>query len=139
MCAPNTPVSTGTPSVAQRLHVGLVHGLALLRRGRVGEARAVAAPDVGVERELRDGEHPAADVSERQVHEPRVVREHAQPGRLGGELAGRGHVVLVGDSHEGEEAAADRAPLGAVHGDRGAAHPLQQHSHALAPSLMPPS
>ena len=62
--------------------------------------------------------------------------EDAQLDRLGGELAGRGQVVLVGDAHEDEEAAADGRHLAAVDADGCRLDPLYQRSHGASLAVL---
>ena len=120
---------------AQLLHVGQVELLALLRRGGVGEARPVATPGVGVEGELRDGEHLAAHVGQAEVHEAGLVVEDAQPDRLGGELPRRLARVGGSDPDERQEARADGADDLAVDAHRRLLHALHEHAHLLLPRL----
>ena len=94
------------------------------------EARSIAPAGVGVERELRDRQDLAVHVRERQVHEPGVVREDAQPGRLGGQGGGGGERVVVGHADQREVATADLGYALAGNGHRGAADALDEDAHA---------
>ena len=107
--APNTPVATSTPSVAERRAERLVDRLGLLRRRRVREARAVALRRVGDQRELRDDERGAAGVEERAVELAVVVLEDPQPRDLAGEPLRVGSGVAARDAEQDAQPGADLA------------------------------
>ena len=115
---------------AQRLDERLVDRLAVLGRRGVGEARPVALAGVGVERELRDGQHLAADVGERQVHEARrrPRRRAAWPSwrRACSRSRPCRSWVTPTRTRKPRPIAATRC---VAHGHRGAAHALDEDAH----------
>ena len=77
MAAPNSPVSTRIPALAQHVDEPVVQGLRVLGPRRVDEARTAPLDGVAVERELRHDEHRAADVDDRAIHLVLVVGKDA--------------------------------------------------------------
>ena len=77
-------------------------------------------------------ERRAAGIDERAVHLPLVVPEHPEPRQLVGDRLGVLDGVVVRDTDEAEEPAADLAHDRTVDGDRGVADPLDDDTHAAS-------
>ena len=84
LIAPNSPVSTVQPRSRSICDEGVVQRFGD-RSGRGGEeAGTSAGARVAVQSELRDHEHRATDVGEREIHLAGVIGEDAEPGDLVG-------------------------------------------------------
>ena len=77
----------------ERRDEALVERAGLRARKRAVESRAASPRQVGRERELRDREHGAADVGQREVHLAVGVLEDAESGDLAGRLLRRAAAV----------------------------------------------
>ncbi len=75
----------------------------VLRQRRRGVAGTPATAQVGVERELRDHQRPAADVAQREVHLAGLVGEDAQPGDLVREQPRLRLRILRADAHQHDQ------------------------------------
>ena len=104
-------------------------GLGLLWRGGVGEARPLALPRVGEERELADDERPTARVQERAVEAPVPVGEDPQAGDLDREPLGRRVAVADGHAEQHEHSGAARSDDLAADPYLGPGDPLDDGPH----------
>ena len=110
--------------------VGLHERRGHLRRRGAGPRRAVAAAQVGQERELADAQQRGPrDVQQRRVEGASGGRHHPQAGRLVGEPAGVLGLVADGDPHQREQARPDGGDLLAVDRHGGPADALQHDPH----------
>ena len=110
MWAPKRPRGDGHSVGGHGLGVGLHQRRRRLGTGGAAPAGAVAAAQVGKERELADAEQGGAGhVHEGPVEGALVAGEDPHAGRLVGEPAGLGLGVARGDADEREQAGADGA------------------------------
>src|SRR5262249_10492622 len=117
----------------------LVELLGRHRLERADERGSPALAHVAVERELRDGEEPAADLEEAAVHLALVVLEDAEGHHLVDEVRDILRSVAGAGSDEDAEPATDATDDRAVDAHLGAAHPLNDRPHrCIAPSLRRP-
>ena len=133
MSAPKMPVSTRAPRSCRAETTAPTSGSAT-GPGRGGQpGRAAALAGVGVERELADDEQRRRDVGARFL-----AVEDAQVPQLGRQLRGLFRRVIVGDSHQDEQAwLADGPHHLPVNGHAGLADPLRHRPHRvlLSPGL----
>jgi hypothetical protein len=74
--------------------------LRVLGRAAFRKSGRRPAGRLAVQRELRDREDPAADLTHVAVHEPLIVAEHPQPCHLARGPVGVRLEVLVGGAHQ---------------------------------------
>ncbi|MPN02467.1 hypothetical protein SDC9_149683 [bioreactor metagenome] len=106
-------------------HKVFIQAAALIRRGRVGEARAVAAARVGRQGELAYHQQAAVHVLHAAVHLARVVAEDAQLQNLGQQLVGQLVAVALLGTQQHQQSLPDLADGLASHVHTCLAHALQ--------------
>ena len=114
----------------KRVRERLDERLRLLGPGRIREARAVALPRVGEQRELAHDERITTDVEERAIEATRLVGEDPKAGDLRGEPSGVFGRVIVPGAEEHQETPSDRSDHVAIDPHGGARDPLDHGSHA---------
>ncbi len=95
------------------------------------ERRAIAAPDVGIKCELRDGQHAAADVQYAAVHLSGIVFENAQAGDFSYQVAGIVLRIVAANAKQDQQSQPDLAGDFFVDRDLGAAYPLDDGTHVV--------
>src|SRR6267142_2489159 len=114
-----------------------VERLGHLRPGGIDETRPGPLPGISEQRELRDGQHPSADIQQGSIHLPLLVLEHAQVAHL----VRQPPRILVGISLPDPDEHAKPLPHGTSHlaadQHRSLAHPLHDgpHGAAIPPNL----
>src|SRR5688572_26057113 len=103
--------------------------------GGVVETGAAAAPDIAVERELRDDEGLTVCFDQRAIEAAFVILEDSQLGRLRGETPGNRAIVTFAHGDQHEQAAADRADNLALDAHGRAGHSLYNESHRRQPNV----
>jgi hypothetical protein len=100
----------------------------LLRR-RINKARPPTLPTIAEQRELANHQHPAADIGQRQIHLSGVIFKHAQTNDFLRQPANLGVAILMPDSQEHDEPAANPPCFGALHRDMSLTHSLHTRTH----------
>ena len=132
--APNTPVSTGTPSVAERFTELLVQRLGYLGPCRLREvgSSSLLVLAVGDQRELADDESSAGCVEERPVEAPGLVLEDAKTRDLAGQPLRLRRRVRGRDTQQHQDAWTDRRGDLTCNRDRRLSDALDDGSHAYS-------
>ena len=128
------PGLNGNPFTPQRRAKVLVERLGLLGASGVAEARAVALPRVGDQRELADDERRAADVEDAPVEPSLLVPEDAKPRDLCGEVLRCRVVIGTCDPEQHDQAHVDLPADVIVDAHTRGRNSLADRPHAALPN-----
>lgn len=96
------------------------------------EGRSLPAPNVAIQRELRNGEYRSAEIRHAQVHLPGCVLKDAESGNLLGEVICVGFVVAAADAKQHKQAGSDFANDSALDCDRSFRDSLYDGTHSCS-------